>query len=185
MGIPTKCLATGLAILLAIWAGAAAAQETRRISDYYGSYVGQSISDNGAGLSARDLSVTIKPTKEGFNLTWITVIHRPDGKSSHKSYSIDFTKTPRQGIWGSAMRSDAFGGRRPVDPLREDVPFVWATLRGATLTVNALLIIQDGGYELQTYERTLIKEGMKLTFTRLRNGERLKQITGMMSRVAR
>lgn len=185
MRMLTKCLAAVSAILLAVSAGAAAAQETRRISDYYGSYIGQSVSINGAGLSARDLSVTIKPTKEGFNLSWVTVVHRQDKKSSRKSYSIDFTKTPRQGIWGSAMRRDAFGGRRPVDPLREDVPFVWATLKGATLTVNALLIIQDGGYELQTYERTLIKEGMKLTFTRLRNGERLKQITGVMSRVAR
>ncbi len=185
MRMLTNGLATVLAILLAVWTGAAAAQETKRISDYYGSYIGQSVSDNVAGLSARDLSVTIKPTKEGFNLTWITVIHRPGNQSRRKSYSIDFTKTPRRGIWGSAMRSDAFGGRRPVDPLREDVPFVWATLRGATLTVNALLIIQDGGYELQTYQRTLIKEGMKLSFTRLRNGERLKQITGVMTRMVR
>ena len=83
------------------------------------------------------------------------------------------------------MRRDAFGGRRPVDPLREDVSFVWATLKGATLTVSALLIIKGGGYELQTYERTLIKEGMKLTFTRLRDGERLKQITGVMTRMVR
>lgn len=178
-------LAAVLAILLAISASTVAAQQSRPIADYYGSYVGQSVSINGAGLSARDLSVTIKPTKEGFNLTWVTVIHRKGQKSRRKSYSIDFTKTPREGIWGSAVRRDAFGGRRPVDPLREDVPFVWATLKDATLTVSALLIIEGGGYELQTYERTLIKEGMKLSFTRLRNGERLKQITGVMSRMAR
>lgn len=174
-----------LAILLAVSAGAAAAQETKSISDFYGKYVGQSVSINGAGLSARDLSVTIKPTKEGFKLTWVTVIYRKNQKASRKSYSIDFTKTPREGIWGSAVRRDAFGGRRSVDPLREDVPFVWATLKGATLTVNALLIIEGGGYELQTYERTLINEGLKLSFTRMRNGERLKQITGVMSRMAR
>lgn len=178
-------LAAVLAILLAVSASTVAAQQSRPIEDYYGSYVGQSISLNGAGLHARDLSVTIKPTKEGFNLTWVTVIHRRGKKSRRKSYSIDFTKTPREGIWGSAVRRDAFGGRRSVDPLREDVPFVWATLKGATLTVSALLIIEGGGYELQTYERTLIKEGMKLSFTRLRNGERLKQITGVMSRMAR
>ncbi|MHA1537740.1 MAG: hypothetical protein ACTSUD_09300 [Alphaproteobacteria bacterium] len=163
----------------------AAAQENRPISDYFGSFIGRSVSTNGAGLAARDLSVTIEPTKEGFNLTWVTVIHRNNKKHSRKSYSIDFTKTSRKGIWGSAVRRDAFGGRRSVDPLREDVPFVWATLKGATLTVNALLIIKGGGYELQTYERTLIKEGMKLSFTRLRNGERLKQVTGVMTRMAR
>lgn len=185
MRMLTSGLAVLLAIFLAVSAGTLAAQESRPISAYYGSYVGQSVSSNGAGLSARDLSVTIKPTKEGFNLTWVTVIHSKDQKSRRKSYSIDFTKTPREGIWGSAVRRDAFGGRRPVDPLREDVPFVWATIKGATLTVSALLIIQGGGYELQTYERTLIKEGMKLVFTRLRNGERLKQITGLMTKMAR
>lgn len=185
MRMLTSGLAAILAILLAVSAGAAAAQETMSIADFYGRYVGRSVSVNGAGLSARDLSVTIKQTKKGFNLTWVTVVHRKDQKATRKSYSIDFTKTPRGGIWGSAMRRDAFGGRRPVDPLREDVPFVWATLKGATLTVSALLIIEGGGYELQTYERTLIKDGMKLTFIRLRNGERLKQITGVMSRTAR
>jgi len=185
MRMLTSRLAVVLTVLFAVSAGSAAAQGTRPISDFYGSYVGQSVSDNGAGLSARDLSVTIKPTKEGFNLTWVTVIHRKKQASSRKSYSVDFTKTPREGIWGSAVRRDAFGGRRPVDPLREDVPFVWATLKGATLMVNALLIIEGGGYELQTYQRTLVKEGMKLTFTRLRDGEKLKQITGMMSRQAR
>jgi hypothetical protein len=185
MRMLTSGMAAILAILLVVSAGVTAAQKSRPISDFYGSYVGQSISKNGAGLSARDISVTIKPIKEGFNLTWVTIVRRKEQPASRKSYSIDFTKTPREGIWGSAQRRDAFGGRRPVDPLREDVPFVWATLEGKTLMVNALLIMDDGGYELQTYQRTLIKEGLKLKFTRLRNGEQLKKITGVLSRLAR
>jgi hypothetical protein len=152
----------------------------RKISSFYGVYAGQSISAKGEGLSARDLSVEIKPAKGGFNLSWTTVTHKRSGAPSRKSYSIDFSKSPRKGIWGSAQRRDAFGNMQPINPLHEGDPFVWATIKGDTLTVYALLITSNGGYELQTYARTLTAKGLQLTFTRLRNGERLKAISGVL-----
>lgn len=157
-----------------------AAAADRKISEFYGAYTGQSISVTGEGLSARDLSVAINPAKHGFNISWTTVTHKKDGAASRKSYSIDFSKSPRKNIWGSAVRRDAFGNMRPINPLNEGDPFVWATIKGDTLTVYALLITEAGGYELQTYARTLTPDGMKLNFTRLRNGEKLKAITGVL-----
>lgn len=150
----------------------------RKIAEFYGTYAGQSISVKGEGLTARDLNVRIKPTKKGFNLSWTTVTYKKDGSKSRKSYSIDFSKSPRKGIWGSAQRRDAFGNMRPINPLNEGDPFVWATIKGDTLTVYALLITETGGYELQTYARTLTASGMRLKFTRLRDGRELKAITG-------
>ena len=69
---------------------------------------------------------------------------------------------------------------RPINPLNEGDPFVWATIKGDTLTVYALLITEAGGYELQTYARTLTADGMRLSFTRLRDGQQLKAITGVL-----
>lgn len=152
----------------------------RKISDFFGAYRGQSISVTGEGLSARDLNVAIKKTKRGFNLSWTTVTRKKNQSAKRKSYSIDFSKSPRKNMWGSAVRRDAFGNMQPINPLREGDPFVWATLKGDTLTVYALIITTAGGYELQTYARTLTADGMKLDFTRLRDGEKLKAITGVL-----
>jgi hypothetical protein len=157
-----------------------AAAADRKITDFFGSYTGQSISLQGEGLSARDLSVKITPNKKGFNLSWTTVTHKKGGKAVRKSYSIDFSKSPRKNMWGSAVRRDAFGNMQPINPLREGDPFVWATLMEDTLTVYALIITSSGGYELQTYARTLTPDGMRLKFTRLRDGEQLKAITGVL-----
>lgn len=171
-----------LTVLIAVGLAAMrpAAAADRKITDFYGTYTGQSISVKGEGLSARDLSVRIKSAKDGFNVSWTTVTHKKGGAASRKSYSIDFSKSPRKNIWGSAVRRDAFGKMRPINPLNEGDPFVWATIKGDTLTVYALIIKEGGGYELQTYARTLTADGMRLNFTRLSNGERLKAITGVL-----
>ena len=80
------------------------------------------------------------------------------------------------------MRRDAFGNMRPVNPLIEGVPYVWATIKGDTLTIYALLITEGGGYELQTYARTLTDKGLKLKFTRLVDGRQLKAINGVLKK---
>jgi len=52
------------------------------------------------------------------------------------------------------------------------------------LTVNTLIILDEGGYEIQTYERRIIDDGMYLEFSRIRNGEKLKDIRAKLLRVA-
>ena len=172
--------ALSFVIILAAAIVRPAVAENRKISDFYGAYTGQSISVTGEGLSARDLNVKIEKTDQGFNLSWTTVTRKRDQSAKRKSYSIDFSKSPRKNMWGSAVRRDAFGNMQPINPLREGDPFVWATLKGDTLTVYALLITAAGGYELQTYARTLTASGMTLKFTRLRDGEQLKAINGVL-----
>jgi len=172
--------ALSFVIFLAAAVAQPAVAEDRKISAFFGAYTGQSISVTGEGLSARDLNVTIKKTKEGFNLSWTTVTRKKEQSAKRKSYSIDFSKSPRKNMWGSAVRRDAFGNMQPINPLREGDPFVWATLKGSTFTVYALLITSAGGYELQTYARTLTDGGMTLNFTRLRDGEQLRAITGVL-----
>lgn len=171
-----------LASLLRL-APALAAMPDEPIQSFYGVYEGASISRADQGLGKRDLGVAIQPREKGFNVTWTTVSYTGEGEEKRKTYSIDFDPTGKQGIYGSAMRRDMFGNRVPLNPLQGD-PFIWATIRGKTLTVYALMITADGGYELQTYERTLENDGgLHLEFSRIRNGVPLKFITGTLRRV--
>ena len=152
------------------------------LRSFYGVYEGKSISVSDAEFSKRDLAIEIVPRGNGFNLTWTTITYAGDKAAARKTYSIDFVPTHKKGIYASAMRTDMFGHRVPLNPLEGDI-FVWATLRGKTLSVYALMITPEGGYEMQTYHRTLTPDGLHLDFTRLRDGLPLRSITGTLARV--
>ena len=152
------------------------------ISSFFGEYVGQSITSTDEGLRVRDLSVEIKERKDGFTIEWTTITVHVDGKNKRKSYDIDFRSTPRDDIYASEMRRDKFGGQVPLNPLKGD-PYVWARQEGGTLTVYAMVITEDGSYEMQQYDRTLTEDGLDLAFSRVRDGEQLKLIKGTLKRV--
>ena len=156
---------------------------TMSIEPFFGEYRGKTISEYDGETTTRDLGVSIKPDGEYFKITWNTVTRRDDGELKHKSYSISFTPTRRPEVYRSAMRTDMFGNRVPMDPLSGD-PFVWCRIAGRTLTVYALLINDAGRYDLQIYERTLVDEGLELKFTRLREGDPPRVLTAFLERVA-
>lgn len=172
-------------LVLGVLAGAAAAAAEvpdRPLKDFFGTYVGRSISTVDEGLSERDLSVAIKPYKEhGFSVSWTTVVRKKNAEWSRKAYTINFGPTKRPGIYGSEMRSNMFGGAVPLDPL-EGEPFVWARVDGNTLTIYALIIREDGGYEIQVFDRTWTPKGLDLKFSRFRDGQPLRLITGELDR---
>ena len=168
-----------IAVVLLVSARAYAGEASVEV--FCGEYAGHSISSTEDGLSKRDLSVSISECQDGFTLEWTTVTKKPDGRIKRKSYAIDFRPSGRHGIYASAMRTNMFGKHIPLDPLKGD-PYVWARLSGRTLTVFALLVTDDGGYEMQVYERTLTESGLELKFSRLRDGRQLKLITGTLVR---
>ncbi len=51
------------------------------------------------------------------------------------------------------------------------------------MTLYSLQITDDGGYDLQTYERTLDGSLMSLHFTRLREGKEPKELTATLEKV--
>jgi hypothetical protein len=177
-----KLVVAGFAFVLglAIASGHVAAADSA-ITPFIGEYVGRSLQAPNEPLSPRDLSIKIGPHGErGFTLEWTTLI-RDGGGERHQSYSIDFTPSERKGVFSSAMHRDAFGHSEPLDPLKGE-PYVWAAISGQTLTVHALLITDDGGYEMQVYSRTLTASGMSLKFSRNRNGQELKTVYGALAR---
>jgi hypothetical protein len=180
--VPSKIIA-GVLIIGALIAARAAGAADEGVAQFFGNYVGRTITAPDGSLSPRDLSIEIKPHGDnGFLLAWTTVIRDASG-TRHRAYSIAFTPSTRTGIFASAMRRDAFGHSEPLDPLKGE-PYVWADIEGPTLRVHALLITDDGGYEMQVYRRTLTADGMTLEFSRNRNGKELKTVYGNLQRKA-
>ena len=149
---------------------------------FVGEYLGEGISNEEDDLTKRDLRVEIKPSGDGFILTWVSVTHKKSGNLKRKSYTVRFKPKGSSGLYGSAMRTDMFGNQVPMDPLKGE-PYVWARISGDTLFVYAMLINDEGGYEMQTYERTLTANGMNLTYYRVRDGRILRTVRGTLKRV--
>lgn len=149
---------------------------------FVGEYMGEGISESEDGLTRRDFTVNIKPKGQGFVLTWVSVTRTGDGTLKRKSYTVQFKPKGRSGLYGSAMRSDMFGNQVPLDPLNGE-PYVWARIADETLFVYALLITEEGGYEMQTYQRTLTPVGMDLTYSRVRDGRILRTVEGTLKRI--
>jgi len=173
-----------LTVLLA--ASPAAFAADRPIEVFFGRFIGKTTIAAEGEAAPRDIGVEIRPVEDDdhdFTIEWDTVITRADGSTKANSDKILFQDTKRDAIYSSAMRVNVFGKRTPLDPLSGD-PFVWARLIGNTLTVFALLITDAGSYEMQVYDRTLTGDSMALRFSRVRDGEKLKEIIGGLTRVA-
>lgn len=160
-------------------------QLSNELTPFFGTYTGNSINVVKGEISERDLAVTIKPwEKNGFTIEWTAVTYRTNGKQKKSETSINFYRSPRPGIFASAMKKDVFGNTVSYDPVGADAaPYVWAGLEDKTLTVRALYIVGSGGYEIHTYKRTLQEGGLSLDFDRIRNGEQVTQVMAILKPV--
>jgi hypothetical protein len=171
-----------LALLVGILGACPLTSASSPIEPFFGKYRGKAVVGDDAETSIRDLDVSIEPDGDYFKISWRTATRRGDGEIKHKSYAISFAPSSRPDIYRSAMRTDMFGNRVPMDPLSGD-PFVWCRIAQKTLTVYALLIDDEGRYDLQVYERTLVDNGLQLKFTRLREAEPPKVISAFLERI--
>ncbi|MCP5153174.1 MAG: hypothetical protein H6983_03345 [Ectothiorhodospiraceae bacterium] len=169
-----------LAVLVTVLVTPAPADD--RITPFLGEFAGTAVVPGGEELSPRDTRVRISAGEKGFRVAWTVLIHRGDGETRRRDFEAEFRPSPREGIYRSAMRRNLFGQAVPFDPLAGD-PYVWARIEGDTLSVFALLITETGGYEMQVYDRTLVPEGLRLRYSRVRDGEILRTATGLLRRI--
>lgn len=174
--LPHLFMGTVLLIVLgaqALWADA---------SRFAGHYVGSAeiVAADGS-KTPRDMSVTIKTTKKGFSVQWTSTTHKSDGRIKEKSYSIGFVPSDRDNVFAAAMQKNVFGHEVQLDPMKGE-PYVWARINGDTMTVFSLFVDDDGGYEIQQFDRTLAEGGLTLEFSRLRNGEQQKSVTTFLEK---
>lgn len=147
---------------------------------FAGHYTGTGLARNNLSeyfnLTVRDLDVVITPRDEGFVLNWTTVLRQggdPENPTvKRKSTSLTFVPTENENVFRTVRRSDPMSGES----------FAWARIRGRTLTVHSLVISEGGSYEIHTYDRTLGAGGMALKFTRVRDGETTRSVTGKLTK---
>ena len=171
-------LLAGFVLLTPAVSGFAQSMKPSAIEPFIGKYVGQTVFASEAGLTKRDLDVVITRENSGFAIGWTTITQKPSGKISRKNYIVAFEPTDRRGLFQPV--GNVQGAK--LDPLKGD-PRLWARVRDKTLTVYAVLITEDGGYEMQIYDRTLVPGGLDLNFTRVRDGKQLKQIKARLDAV--
>lgn len=152
------------------------------IDRFAGVYEGSSEFVQDGEAQRRDLSTTIKPSKTGFELSWTSVSYKSDGRIKQKVYTIEFVPSPRDGIYGSAMKTNVFGKPEPLDPLNGE-PFVWTRIAGDTFSTFSLFINEVGEYEMQEYHRTLAEGGLDLVFRRVKQGAVEREIKAFLSKV--
>lgn len=152
------------------------------IEDFFGQFAGEATEMIEGESARRNLDVMIQAYKKGFTVEWTTVIHRASGKTKHANFSINFKRMSKSGLYRSAMRVNAFGQEVPLDPL-DGSPYVWGVLVDKVLTVHSLIILPNGDYEMQSYIRKLTGDGMDVTFTRIRNGKKLKDLHARLKRL--
>jgi len=169
--------------LLLYWIALALSLPTAYAADYdifIGDYEGKYIPADGDKKSTRDLSVKIREVKDGLNVSWVTTAFKNNSKK--KKYSIDFLKTDRENIYQAAQKKNVFGGRDPLDPMKGE-PYAWARMEDQTLSVFVLTITDDGGYEMQTYDRTLTEDkNLDVQYSRVRNGDVMKTLEVTLQR---
>lgn len=159
-----------LAVSVLVLAMAAQIVRADDITPFVGAYTGMAEMELSDGSTQqRDLSVEITENKKSFNVKWTTVTYKSDGRTKEKSYDIEFVETDRDGVYAAAQKKNVFGHEVQLDPMKGE-PYVWARIVDQTLTVYSLFIADDGGYEIQQFDRTLAEGGLDLEFNRLRNG---------------
>ncbi|NQU72600.1 MAG: hypothetical protein HQ514_18775 [Rhodospirillales bacterium] len=170
------------AVFLAMAAPARLQAADLPVSAFFGTYSGGGVAENEDSIyfavTARDMDVVIRPEGPGFKVTWTSVIRRggdpSNPKIKRKSTSRAFMPTKRPGIFRAADSADPVSCKE----------MCWARIKGQSLIVYQMVIGDDGAYQLQRYARTLSGLGMQLTFTRLKDGERVRTVKGRMVKTA-
>ena len=177
---------TGAAVavlaLVLFWSAApgAKAAEQLSIEAFYGNFQGSGIARTDTsdyfGLTLRDFDVTIRPEGAGISISWTTVLRQggdPDNPDvRRKSNNLTFVPSDLPGVYRAANSGDALSGQ----------PLAWAYVEGYTLTVHSLVVLNTGGYVMQTYNRTLSDMGMALQFISIKNGETARKVEGRLTK---
>ena len=67
------------------------------------------------------------------------------------------------------MKRNVFGHNVQLDPMKGE-PYVWGRIDGDTLSIYSMFVTEDGGYEIQQFDRTLATGGLELQFQNVLNG---------------
>ena len=146
------------------------AQGGADFAPFVGHYTGEVMIETPSGPAKRELDVLVLQEVQGFSVEWSTDTVRPDGRVKSDTYFIAFKPSERPGVYLPTDKVQRKGQTIQIDPLYGDPQLLLCKIDGKTMTIHASQLMEDGVFEVQTYERTLIPGGMHLKFNRVRNG---------------
>ena len=133
-------------------------------------------------VETRDIDIEIGPFRRtGFRLRW-TNVTLVDGRRDvpgvkRRVNEVIFEPHDGSRLFVEASVANLFQRQEEMSPLAGD-PVRWAKLDENGMHVFSFAILEDGQYELQTYTRQLVDDGLELTFERVVDGEVLRRIDG-------
>jgi hypothetical protein len=174
--------------LLAIGAMAGDRAMAAELADFFGTYVGNAQETGDTEPMARDIDIMIEPYgNEGFQVHWITVT-KVDGRRDvpgvgRTVQTALFEPNSDRGFFVEVAAANPFREREAMVPMLGH-PVRWASVDDDALRVYSFVVLEDGRYELQIYNRVLTDVGLDIVFQRFDDGELVRQIKGSTVRVA-
>lgn len=158
--------------------------------DFYGVYVGVAEVEDlrGGEESSRDMDIEIQPFhEEGFQIHWINVV-KVDGRRDvpgvrRNVQTAFFEPVDGQNFYVEVEADNVFREREETYPMQGH-PVRWASIDGPAMHVYSFVVLEDGRYELQIYDRILTEHGLDINFQRLVDGALVREITGTTVRTA-
>jgi hypothetical protein len=180
--------ASFLLVVLGLVCAQAGGASGASLEPFFGSYVGVAEVDNldGSAVRQRDMDIVIEPYKEGgFRINWINVT-LVDGQRAvpgveRRVQTVLFEPAEEHDFFVEAQVANPFRERAETRPMRGD-PVRWASLDDQGLHVYSFVVLEDGRYELQIYDRVLTDIGLDVRFQRIVDGEVMRRITGTTAR---
>jgi hypothetical protein len=152
------------------------------LSDFFGTYVGNAHETGDSEPMARDMDIEIWPFHdEGFQIHWITVT-KVDGRRDvpgveRTVQSVFFEPADGRDLFVEVEADNPFREHEAKVPMRGH-PVRWASVSDTTLDVYSFVVLEDGRYEFQIYNRVLTDVGLDIMFRRFEDGELVRQIKG-------
>jgi hypothetical protein len=162
---------------IALAGASASAQQTLRPQAFFGTWSGGGVAQNRDSLTfpqtARDTDVVIGPAGDGFTMSWTTVIRGGGDPKNPNERRVSTTRTfvsSGTNVWRCTESGDPTAGKEAC----------WARIRGRTMTVYQMAMLEDGGYIVQQYDRTLSGTGMDLRYTQLRGQHNVRVVAAKL-----
>jgi len=171
------------AAALALPHGAAAQLEPSVPLDaFFGAWHGMGVEETDDALffsmGRRDLDIEIVGEGDGFAITWTTLRRTGDDPDAP-----EFERTSTFMEFYPGDTPHVYEGYDSGNPLEGEI-MAWARLDDATLSIYRMLIDEDGGYWLGSWDRTLTEENrMELRYTLLNDGQPVRNVIGHLERV--
>ncbi|MGI9492656.1 MAG: hypothetical protein ACR2QF_09685 [Geminicoccaceae bacterium] len=154
------------------------------LSRFFGSFVGRAIVENldTGEKQLRDLDIVVSPHQDdGLKIDWVTV-GLVDGRRDVpgvKRWSQTAYFEPSEGakFLIEVGEGNLFKERSEMEVIKGD-PIRWSRIEGDTLHACSFVVLEDGRYELQVYQRILTEVGLEILFERIVDGEVVRRVTG-------